>query len=125
MSTSTTQTGRAPKAPRPAGPGRYRFTVKQYEQMVHAAILTKYDHVELMAGEVVLKMAMGPGHRACTARINHLFSRAVDDRAIVEVQSSIVLGEHCEPEPDVVILRWRDDFYATANPRPADVLLLI
>ncbi len=30
-----------------------------------------------------------------------------------------------EPQPDIAILRYRDDFYATAHPQPADVLLLI
>ncbi|MFN8558787.1 MAG: Uma2 family endonuclease [Dehalococcoidia bacterium] len=35
------------------------------------------------------------------------------------------LSPYSEPEPDVAILRFRDDFYRTAKAGPADVLLLI
>ena len=30
-----------------------------------------------------------------------------------------------EPQPDVALLRWRDDFYKHAHPKPDDVLLII
>jgi Uma2 family endonuclease len=29
------------------------------------------------------------------------------------------------PEPDLLVVRWRDDFYRTAKARPKDVLLLV
>ncbi|MFN9842055.1 MAG: Uma2 family endonuclease, partial [Pseudanabaena sp.] len=30
-----------------------------------------------------------------------------------------------EPQPDLAILKWRDDFYASALPTPEDILLII
>ena len=45
--------------------------------------------------------------------------------AIVRVQSSIVLGEYGEPEPDIVLLRFRADFYAESDETPEDVLLIV
>jgi Uma2 family endonuclease len=35
------------------------------------------------------------------------------------------LGRLTLPQPDVALLRRRDDFYARAYPEPADVLLLV
>ena len=37
----------------------------------------------------------------------------------------VSLDLYSEPQPDVVLLRPRDDFYTTNHPGPADVLLLI
>ena len=39
-------------------------------------------------------------------------------QAIVRVQNPIRLSRFSEPQPDVVLLRPRDDFYASAHPGP-------
>ena len=44
---------------------------------------------------------------------------------MIAVQDPVRLDEHSEPQPDVMLLRWRDDFYGGGHPGPADVLLLI
>ena len=44
---------------------------------------------------------------------------------IVRVQNPVVLNRHTEPQPDLSILRRRDDFYAERHPRPADLLLVV
>jgi Uma2 family endonuclease len=43
----------------------------------------------------------------------------------VRCQNPLRLDDMSEPEPDVAILRPRTDFYASAHPGPADVLLVI
>src|SRR5207237_5552410 len=40
-------------------------------------------------------------------------------------QNPIRLSDLSEPQPDVALLRWRDDFYRHTHPRPADVLLVV
>ena len=37
----------------------------------------------------------------------------------------MALTKLSEPQPDLVLLRFRDDYYASALPTPSDVLLLI
>jgi Uma2 family endonuclease len=54
----------------------------------------------------------------------HTF-RAVGDRAIVRVQGSIRLSQWSEPEPDVVLLAPRADFYRSEFASGADTLLVI
>ena len=46
-------------------------------------------------------------------------------RAIVRIQNPVRLDNHSEPQPDVMLLRWRDDFYRNGHPGPGNVLLLI
>ena len=43
----------------------------------------------------------------------------------VAVRNPVVLSDLSEPQPDLAVLRPRADFYATAHPRPDDVLLVI
>jgi Uma2 family endonuclease len=45
--------------------------------------------------------------------------------AIVSVQNLLLLPDYSGPQPDVAVLRPREDFYAEAHPKPGDVLLLI
>ena len=121
----TTRARSVRTAPRPSRPARYRFTVAQYERMGETGILGQDEHVELIKGEVIRMPPMGRAHRVRVNRITRLFGRTVGDRAIMQVQSSLALGDEHEPEPDVALLRWRDDFYETAGPDAGDVLLVV
>jgi Putative restriction endonuclease len=101
-----------------------RISVDEYEQMVDTGILTEYDRVELIRGEIVPKMPIGPKHAASVKRMVRLFSRRLGDTAIVGSQDPIRLIDS-EPEPDITLLRPRPDFYASGHPRPNDILLII
>jgi Uma2 family endonuclease len=103
----------------------YRFTRAEYHRMAEAGILTEDSPVELIEGEILEMSPIGRRHKVCVDRLNDIFVPTVRGRAIVRVQSSVVLGERSEPEPDLVLLRWREDFYAGADETPEDVLLII
>jgi Uma2 family endonuclease len=49
----------------------------------------------------------------------------VGENILVGVQDPVRLSERSEPQPDIVLLRFRPDLYATSHPGPADVLLLV
>jgi Uma2 family endonuclease len=100
------------------------FTVDQYDQMIEKGILTKEDRVELINGEIVAKMSIGKKHALGVRRLVRLFGSTVGDRAIVDPQNPLILDDS-EPEPDVNLLKMRDDLYASRKPRAADVLLLV
>lgn len=104
---------------------RRRFTVEEYERMAAAGILGEDDRVELIEGEIVTMSPTSSRHAACIDRGLRLLSRQLGDDVIVRVQSPIRLHERSEPEPDLALLRFRDDFYAGAHPRPEDILLVI
>ncbi len=104
---------------------RRRISRDEYYRMADVGILTAEVRVELLNGEIVEMSPIGPVHSAVVALLDRFFHAQLGDRAICRVQSPLVLDEHSEPEPDLLIVRPRDDFYAGAHPGPADVLLLI
>jgi Uma2 family endonuclease len=104
---------------------RRLFNVAEYYRMAEAGIFSEDDRVELIEGEIAQMTPIGSGHAGRVLRIGTLFSRQVGDAALVNVQNPIRLGDFSEPQPDVALLRPRDDFYAQGHPTPADVLLLI
>ncbi len=102
----------------------HRFTVDEYEQMIEKGILTENDRIELICGEIVEKMVIGPLHSAVVNRLNRLLTIRLIDSAQISIQNPIVLGDS-QPEPDVSLLLPRDDYYATSKPKASDVLLVI
>ena len=104
---------------------RHRLTVEQYHRMAEAGVLAPEARVELIEGELFEMATVGTRHASAVKRLNYLFTALVGDQAIVSVQDPLRLGEYSEPEPDLMLLRPRADFYADAHPVAADVLLLI
>ena len=68
---------------------------------------------------------IGPHHAGFLNRLTRLVNAQLESSFIVATQNPIRLDDLSEPEPDMAILHYRDDFYADAHPTPADILLLI
>ncbi len=115
---------RKPEAMPEWQPQRRLFTVDEYERMIEAGVIGR-ERVELIEGEIVYMAAIGARHSACLSRFYDRVQGPLQGRAIVRVQMSIRLPPRVEPEPDLVLARWRDDFYQSGNPGPDDVLLLV
>jgi Uma2 family endonuclease len=108
-----------------ANPTRKLFNVHEYRQMEEAGILSRRERVELIYGEILIKSMPGPPHSASVDRTNRVMGRLMGDRAIIRTQGAVGLDEWSEPEPDVVLLRPKDDFYASKHPTPADIMLIV
>lgn len=104
---------------------RLRFTREQYHRMGEVGIIGPDDRVELLDGEVVVMSPIGPLHGAAVAYLNREFVRLAGDEALLFPQNPVALSEWSEPQPDLMLLRPRDDFYQTGHARPEDVLLLV
>ena len=106
-------------------PRRHPITVGEYIQMGVTGILGPEPRVELIDGEIIDMPPMGAPHAGGVKRLIRVLTQALGERAIVAAQDPIVLGDLSAPQPDLAVLRPRDDFYAEAHPGPEDVLLLI
>jgi Uma2 family endonuclease len=104
---------------------RHRFTVDAYHRMAQAGILNEDDRVELIRGEIVQMAAIGRRHASCVARLNDVLVGNLRGRAVLWPKNPLTILPDSEPEPDVILLRYRDDFYRSALPGPDDVALLI
>ena len=117
--------GDSPPSSRPAAPTRRRFTVSEYYAMGEAGILAPDERVELLDGDVILMAAVLDWHAFVVDWLNENLMLPLQGRAQVRIQNPTRLSDYSEPEPDVMLLRRRDDFYRSGHPAPADVLLLI
>jgi Uma2 family endonuclease len=106
-------------------PEKTRISVDRYQKMVAAGVLTERDRIELIHGEMINRAPIGAKHAALTARLTKFFVTAVGDAAIVSPGGPVNLGEFSEPQPDLLLLRPRTDYYAGKIPEASDVLLLI
>ena len=88
-------------------------------------MLHEDDRVELLDGVIVSMMPIGPFHGGSVKRLNHIFEKANRGRWITAAQDPVHIGEHNEPQPDLLLLHPRADFYTSKHPEPADVFLLI
>ena len=68
---------------------------------------------------------MGPLHSALVRRLMEHMVKNLPPTLECSVQLPIISGEYSEPEPDVTLLRRRDDDYEREHPSPGDVLLVV
>src|ERR1700722_11624188 len=54
-------------------PSRMQITTDRYKMMIAAGVLTKYDRVELIDGDLLNMAPIGSKHSAITSRFHELF----------------------------------------------------
>ena len=101
------------------------FTVDEYYRMAEAGIFDEDSRVELIEGEIIEMSPVGNRHVACVDRANSLFVTRLEGKAIVSIQNPIRLSNYTEPQPDIVVLKPRVDYYASKRHSPEDTLLVI
>ena len=106
-------------------PERTRISADRYQKMVETGVLTQYDRVELIDGDMLNMAPIGLNHSAVADRLTKLLVLSAGDSAIVSPGRSLKLGEYSVPQPDLMLLKRREDFYSGRRPTAADVLLLI
>jgi Uma2 family endonuclease len=104
---------------------KHWITADEYEQMGRAAIFHPDARLELLDGEIYEMSPIGSPHAACVKYLSALLNRHFNGKMIVSTRDPIRLNDFSEPQPDIALLRWRDDFYRHAHPTPSDVLLVI
>ncbi len=81
--------------------------------------------MELIDGEIRAMSPIGPLHAAIVRRLVKRLIALVGDQALVSPQNPIQLNDYSELQPDIAVLRPRDDNYAHAHPVATDVLLIV
>lgn len=104
---------------------RKLFTTDEYYKMAEAGILTPDDRVELIEGEIIRMSPIGTRHAGCVNRATDLFTLKFRGRAIVTVQNPAHLNQYNEPQPDILLLKPREDYYSSKHPSAEDTLLLL
>jgi hypothetical protein len=103
----------------------HRFTVEEYYRMAEIGVLKPDVRVELLEGEIIDMMPIGPFHGGMTKRLIRFFSNLSKGRWVVSAQDPVHLDEYSEPQPDLMLLKPDPDDYTTRHPGPEDVFLLV
>ncbi len=113
-----------PESPPPVREKR-KFTVAEYYRMAEVGVLDPDERVELLDGEIIVMAPIGIPHATGVRRMERVLHQALGAAAAISVQNPIRLDDHSEPEPDIALLRFREDDYAIAHPGPADTLVVV
>ena len=108
-------------------PRKRLFTRKEYHAMGKAGIFAPNERVELLEGEIIAMSPAGSRHSSCILLMTEWFyeSGRLNGRAHIHSQNPVVVSDVSEPEPDLMLLAYRQDRYALGKPRPQDILLLV
>ncbi len=101
-----------------------KWTVDELLAMDKAGLLDPSKRIELVNGEVY-EMGIGENHSGTVIRLSKMLERIFGERTLVSSQNPIRMGNLGLPQPDIALLRPRDDFYTKVHPTPADAFLLI
>ena len=108
-----------------AGRERRKFTVAEYYRMGEVGILHHTERVELIDGVIIVMSPIGSPHFSGVNRLNRVFAEQARGRYIVSVQNPVHLDDYGEPQPDLALLRPREDEYFNSHPGPGDTLLAV
>ncbi len=101
---------------------RIRFTVDEYFRMSEAGVFDG-KRVELIEGRIVRMHAQAHPHRWAVSKARHAFDRSFPrDRYWVVVQSTLPLGRHGAPDPDVHVFAVPEGTAEEQLPKPLVVL---
>jgi Uma2 family endonuclease len=105
---------------------RRKLDVDTVYHLLETGRIGPEERVELVDGELLTMPAIGTRHSSVTAQLVQLLIRTTDpDRVFISGSTPLRLDRYNELEPDVLVLRQRDDAYARSHPTPADTLLVI
>ncbi len=104
---------------------RRLLTVEEYHKMIEVGIFDEDDRLELINGEIIEMSPIGSLHASRVNRIVSVFRKLPEEDAILSVQNPITVRPISEPEPDISLLKYREDFYESKHPTPDDTLLVI
>lgn len=101
------------------------FSTTEYHLMAEKGILSENDRVELIEGEIIKMPGIGSFHASRTNKLSALLNHMLGSQVIVSVQNPVHLNDYSEPQPDIAILKPKENFYEDAHPTPSDIFWLI
>ena len=102
-----------------------RFTVAEYMRLAESGILAEDERIELIRGEIVETPPISIAHVSTKNRLVALLTRTFAERTLVGINNPVQLYEFSLPQPDVVLLRLKENYYSDRHPGPNDVLLVV
>ena len=106
-------------------PTKHLTNINEWRRLGEANIFPPESRLELINGEILEMAPIGFNHAGHVIRLLNFFAPLVSNKALVNAQNPLQLGDLSEPEPDFMLLKPNADFYSSRHPNANDVLLLI
>ena len=106
-------------------PTKHLTNLNEWRRLGEANIFPTESRLELINGEILEMAPIGFNHAGHVIRLLNFFAPLVSNKALLNVQNPLQLGDLSEPEPDFMLLKPNADFYSSRHPNANDVLLLI
>ena len=104
----------------------YRLSLEKYEAMVRSGVFSKRDRLELIEGYLVAKMTKYPPHTVSSQLCRVRLDRLLPPGWHLRIEGPIRIPSRASmPEPDLAVARGEIRDYATRDPEPADVALVV
>jgi len=100
-----------------------RFTVDEFLLMGEVGVFKAEERVELIEGEVIPMLPIGPFHSDTVDELVELFISKSRGRCRVRGQHPIAIDDDSLPQPDVSLVK--PQRYGKTHPKPDDVYLLV
>ena len=99
------------------------FSIEARLNFLGDKLISGWD--ERQGAQAKLKRVLSHLNAMTVNRATMVFARGLGDKVVVSVQNAAHLDIYNELQPDLVLIRPRENFYGTRHPRPEDVVLLI
>ena len=97
-----------------------RWSVDEYEHLVESGVIRK--SLELVRGIIVERMSKSPLHRALAKWIYDRFQLQLPAGFVAFLESPLRLADS-EPEPDVAVVRGREEEFRRTHPTGAELVI--
>ena len=101
------------------------ISADDYQRMGAAGIFADKPRVELIDGEIYTRSPFTPDHNGHVDKVSRFFNKTLFEEVLVRTQGSVRLDEYSEPEPDIALLRFNDNFYSDQQVTAKDIYLLV
>ncbi|HEY0003793.1 MAG TPA: Uma2 family endonuclease [Pyrinomonadaceae bacterium] len=91
---------------------RHSFTAAEFERMGEAGIFPDSARLELIEGEIVEMSPIGSRHAACVKFPGRFLNQLMGNITLISIHDPVRLNDFSAPQPDVALLKLRDDFYS-------------
>jgi Uma2 family endonuclease len=102
-----------------------RFTGDEAIRLVELGIVGQDEHVELLDGALVEMSPQSAQHSAAVRRLAKRLRQAFGERAEVFEEKPLAASPHDLPEPDLAVVRPREDGYSISHPTGHDAILVV
>ncbi len=88
----------------PSGPQRRLWTRSEYERMTELGVIGPEERLELIEGNIVVKMTQNSPHATAISLILEALRNPFSAGYVIRVQLPLDLGPVSQPEPDIAVV---------------------